>query len=223
MKPDKTGWKYSPLVIILRYWLVQGMVYMNWVERIHRVIIELLLFGFLYSFLSIIHTGAKPIPILILCHTLNLFLNGHFIALCVHDIYLFSLYRDKKKFFDYIDKIRNRIENNYPWYLNGAVFWGSISRGEFKETSDLDIRFISEPGFLAAICTSQLVFMERFRALLAGFPLDIYMFRTEAEMEEKMDVVNEPAVWLYKRKKDDSFIIKNQIDYRDFKAKYSVS
>jgi hypothetical protein len=197
MKPKKEGWKtYAPIVII-RYWIFQGILYMNWVERFHRLLLE---FGF---FLLIYLLGSKfasnrIIVSVFIAHTLSAVFNGHLVAMCVHDLFWFSLYKDRQKFFHYIEKCRLRLLRKSPKYLSGAVFFGSLTYGFFKDTSDLDIRFIPENGFWNAFRTANLVFVERWNALWAGFPLDAYMFRTKAEIHEKMDVMMEIPVVVYR-------------------------
>ena len=84
-----------------------------------------------------------------------------------------------------------------PRFICGAVFYGSLVRGIFRDSSDLDIRIISEDGFWNAFRAANLVFLERARAFFTGFPIDIYMIRDKEELYKKMDVKNETPVCVY--------------------------
>lgn len=199
MKPEKTGWWYWPPIMITRYWLLQGTLYMNWIERLHRWIIELLLVLCIYLSLSAFHAHfARIILSFIIAHTLNVLVNGHLFAMFAHDLFWFSLYKDRKKFFAYIEGIRKRLKRSNPQCLSGVVFFGSLVRGSFRDSSDLDIRFISEKGFWNAMGAAHRVFLERVRAVLVGFPIDIYMIRNKDELIDKIDVLNEIPVCLYR-------------------------
>ncbi len=200
MKPDKSTWKYRPIPVILRYWFFQGMAYMNRIELIHRLILEILIFILVINIFYLNQAiSLKFILAFFITHSLNLIINGHLIALCAHDLFWFSLYSDKTRFFLYMEEMRVRLARKNPTYLKGAFFWGSLTRCNFKSTSDLDVRFIPENGLWAGFRTANIVFVERWHAFWAGFPLDAYMFMSREETERKMDVKNEPAVSLWSK------------------------
>lgn len=75
--------------------------------------------------------------------------------------------------------------------------YGSLTHGAFSDSSDLDIRFVSKPGFWNGIRTCNRVTEERLRAFLLGFPLDIYMFRDSAETSRKMNTLKERPIFVY--------------------------
>ena len=171
---------------------------MNAIERLHRWTIELLLF--LCAFFGLSAFFENPVSIVfsfILAHSVNVLMNGHLFAMFAHDLFWFSLYKDRQKFFSYVEEIRNRLQRKAPKCICGAIFFGSLVRGAFRDSSDLDIRFISENGFWNAIGAAHRVFLERVRAVLVGFPIDIYMIRNRDELIKKMDVINETPVCLY--------------------------
>jgi len=172
---------------------------MNWIERLHRWTIELMIFLCIYLSLSAFLGHLVNISLsFIIAHTLNALVNGHLFAMFAHDLFWFSLYKDRQKFFSYIERIRNRMQRKAPPCICGVVFFGSLVRGDFKDSSDLDIRFISENGFWNAVGAAHQVFLERVRAVLAGFPIDIYMIRSKDELISKMDIMNETPVCLYR-------------------------
>jgi len=200
----------SPLPVLIRYWLVQGVLYMNWAERLHRFILEALLivsFAVLFGFLG---SGAWVwVAAFVASHTLSAIFNGHPFAVLVHDAGIRSVcyYRDRDRFLGYVEDMQARLERGLPDYLAGVLIFGSIVRGIFRPTSDLDVRYISAPGFWNGLRTAHLVFQERLRATLRGFPMDIYMFRDARETAVKMNVSEEPPVALYSHGKrmQDSF------------------
>lgn len=199
MKPLKEGWFYWPPIVLARYWLLQGILYMNWTERCHRWLLELLFFSCTYLILS--SSAGYPTGIIcsfLIAHTISALMNGHPFALLSHDLFWFSLYKDKAKFFSYVDSIRSRMQQMNPRFIYGAVFFGSLVRGIFRDSSDLDIRIISENGFWNAFRAANLVFLERARAFFTGFPIDIYMIRSKDELYRKMDVKNETPVCVYR-------------------------
>jgi beta-1,4-N-acetylglucosaminyltransferase len=192
----------SPILILLRYWLVQGMMYMNWIERLHRLVLELALVLLLAWLLGYLSGGIWTwIAAFLIGHTLSAIFNGHPFAVLVHDagIRAAACYRDMGRFVTYVEDMQARLERDRPDYLAGALIFGSIVRGVFRPTSDLDVRFIPTPGFGSALRTAHRVFFERFRAVLNGFPMDLYMFRDAGETKAKMNISAEPPVALYSR------------------------
>ena len=90
----------------------------------------------------------------------------------------------------YISKLSTRFSGKN--YLASAVAFGSLSRGEFRPTSDFDVRLISKQGTTANLKTFFMCMYERLRANLSGFPLDIYIFEME-DFEHKVSKT-EPAI-----------------------------
>ena len=190
----------SPLPVLLRYWLIQGVLYMNWAERLHRFVLEAVLIALLAWLFGFFGTEISAwIAALLVGHTLSGVFNGHPFAVLVHDAGVRSVcyYRDRDRFLAYVRDMQVRLQRDRPDCLAGALVFGSIVRGVFRPTSDLDVRYISMPGVWNALKTAHLVFLERLRATLRGFPMDIYMFRDARETAAKMNVPGEPPVALY--------------------------
>lgn len=192
----------SPVPVLVRYWLVQGMMYMNRVELLHRIVLESALIALLGWLFSLSGGGAWVwVAAFLTGHTMSALVNGHPFAVLVHDAGVRSVcfYRDRDRFFSYVHDMQTRLDNEQPDYLAGALIFGSIVRGIFRPTSDLDARYIAMPGMWNALRTAHLVFLERMRATLRGFPMDIYMFRDARETAAKMNVSSEPPLALYVR------------------------
>ncbi len=189
----------TPPVVLLRYWLLQGMVYMNGAELTHRLGLEVLVALGLAGLIGhVAPVGATWATALILAHTLSAIFNGHPFAVLVHDagVARACLFGDREAFLEYVEDMDRRLTRQQPGCLAGALIFGSIVRGVFRETSDLDIRYIAKPGFWNGIRAAHLVFKERLRAALSGFPMDIYMFRSRRETVAKMNIDSEPPVAL---------------------------
>ncbi len=198
MKPVRKGFITWPPVVIVKYWLHQSNTYMNWIELLHRWTLELLVFlPLLWWFCADNSMVMAALYAFLISHTFSAIVNGHLFAMLAHDLFWLSLYKDRESFYWYIEEMRARIQRKKPDYLSGGVFFGSLARGVFRETSDLDIRFIPEDGFINGLKCAHLVFVERFHALMAGYPIDAYMFLDEAEVRKKMDVSFENPVPVY--------------------------
>ncbi|WP_096360710.1 PssD/Cps14F family polysaccharide biosynthesis glycosyltransferase [Sulfuricaulis limicola] len=190
----------SPIPVLLRYWLVQGVIYMNWVERLHRFSLEaLLVLSLVWLFGLVGGGGGVWVAAFLTAHTLSAIFNGHPFAVLVHDAGVRGVcfYRDRDRFFRYVEGMQTRLVRDRPTSLAGALVFGSIVRGIFRSTSDLDARYIAMPGFWNAFRVAHRVFLERLRAALNGFPMDIYMFRDARETAAKMNVSKEPPLVLY--------------------------
>ena len=221
MKPSRAGWRLCPPIVIVKYWLLQGILHMNSVERLHRWTLEFLFFMGVYPISKAFSSYPADLIISMLsAHTLNFIFNGHVFAMCLHDLFWFGFYKDEHKFFRYVDKIKERLELKSPRYLTGVVFFGSLSRGIFRETSDLDIRYVAEDGFWNAFRCAHLVFIERLHALLKGFPIDVYMYRSGAEILKKMDVRNEHPVSIYNCGERLERILPENIPFAIFRKKW---
>jgi predicted nucleotidyltransferase len=193
------------------------------VERLHRVLLELAVFVPFWwlAFATGSSTGGAAGIAFLAAHTLNAVLNGQPWALLIHDNPRFNRYRRPDKYLAWIEALKNRLDHARPSYLREAVVFGSVVRGVFRETSDLDVRFIANDGFWNAFRTAHLVFLERARSVFSGFPLDLYMFRTREETERKMRVRDEPAIRLYGTPVTGTPVVDNAGTFHDLEARLS--
>jgi predicted nucleotidyltransferase len=106
----------------------------------------------------------------IIAHTINFLLNGQAMAILTHFGYIKNQEDEVEQ---YIDLLKDRLQSETS--LRWAAIYGSLSRGEMRETSDLDVRVIRTPGFINGSKACFFVMGERTRALLKGFPLDILL------------------------------------------------
>jgi hypothetical protein len=106
----------------------------------------------------------------VLAHTANFIFNGQVFGVLKCFGYI------KHQAFEIEDntlsmKFRIQGEPSLRW----AAVYGSISRGELKVTSDLDVRLIRYSGLINGLRACFFVMRERTRAHIQRFPLDILL------------------------------------------------
>jgi predicted nucleotidyltransferase len=153
------------------HWAFQNMLNMDLTELSFKIMIDILLtliFSLLFSIwlplLAAIVLGV------LLAHTLNFLFNGQIFVVLKH---FGDVTHELSEFEQYIEAITNRLhkEPSIRW----AAIYGSMTRGEIKTTSDLDIRLIRYPGLVNGIRACWFILLERTRAHLKRFPIDILM------------------------------------------------
>jgi predicted nucleotidyltransferase len=153
------------------HWFFQGILYMDRTERLFKLCIDVvftLLFGLILSVWLPLQV-SWPISFL-LAHTINFIFNAQFWALMkVYGM----VHLASEEFENYRDRITERIKAESS--LMYAAVYGSYVRNELNQCSDLDIRLVRRLGFYHGLRACFFVLSERTRALLSGFPLDIYV------------------------------------------------
>ncbi len=198
MGKEKKGLRMFAPVVIGRYWLLQGMLYMNPAEVLHRLLVECIFAVLAWLALMPLESAAWRIgAALALAHTANMVFNGHLFALFKHDLYWFGFYKRWDDFAEYVETMRERLRSRPCAGLKRASIYGSITRGNFSTSSDLDIRFLAQPGLMNGLGVAQRVFEERARALIAGFPLDLYMVHSSEELARKINLEKERPIILF--------------------------
>lgn len=150
-------------------WVFQGMRYMNGYELAFKLLLD----GALTVALATPPLIADPVPrwtaAFLAAHTINWLINGHIFVLAR---YFHAVRRDTKDFHQYVESLRER--GHARKYLEAVAIYGSYARDALTGTSDLDVRFIVARGWKSAVAGTFYCFLERFRAFLRLFPLDIY-------------------------------------------------
>jgi predicted nucleotidyltransferase len=156
-----------------------------------------------FSLSAILNRGSSIFLALITAHTLHWLFDGQLYGLAR----IFGLSSTKSEhFMDYTEGLRERAKKEKS-ILAIAVF-GSLSRKQLTESSDLDIRVIRQPGALNGMRASIFTFLERSRALMGKIPLDVFVcddFRSllKLDPEELPVILYDPTGRLeeYKRQK----------------------
>lgn len=172
---------------LLVHWVFQGTLYMDKTERFFKLFLDgifTVVFALVTKF-----TVTNLIVGFLVAHTINFIFNAQINVVLKN----FGISRaDKAKLLDYLNHFAKRVQHE-PSVIYAATY-GSLSRNELKDTSDLDIRLVRNRNFFDGIRSSVFVCLERTRALLSGVPLDIYVFDSNKKLsrmrsDEKAQVV----------------------------------
>src|SRR5690606_35414133 len=125
----------SPVITLLRYWIVQGVTGMNWVEIMHRLLLEagiILLFDGVFILVGLSGVWVWLSAFLI-DHSLSVILIVHPFAALVHDAgaHRVCYYRDRARFLAYVTDMQDMLVRRQPAYLADALVFGSIVRRVF--------------------------------------------------------------------------------------------
>jgi predicted nucleotidyltransferase len=159
-----------PLFGILVYWALQGLLYMDWTERLFKLCLDAIL-----TIVFAISIGDKVIfpwnwtLAVVIAHTLNFIFNAHLWAFLKH----YGLMSNpREKYYKYSEKLFKRISSQR--FIIYAAVYGSWARGDWSPSSDLDVRIV-HAGLVSGLEACVFVLIERTKALFNHFPLDIYI------------------------------------------------
>jgi hypothetical protein len=163
----------NPVGALLVHWVFQGLPYMDTTERLFKVLLEVPVIAALTPLLRLAGMTKWARALLVaflIAHTLNFVFNGQIWVVLKH----FGLVRHDRAIFEqYLSNLSDRIKDE-PSITYAAVY-GSITRAEWKPTSDLDVRLVRKTGAINGFKACWFVLLERFRAFRARFPLDAFV------------------------------------------------
>ena len=158
----------NKISILVINWMFQGVFGLSKIDLIGKILLELCMFlTLIISFSNLTVKGV--IFSLLFAHTMNWIFNTHF-----WDIgrYIGFTRTDTGRFYPYLKNIFHRISAQSS--LIGAIVIGGASRGEgIKNTSDIDLYFISEKGIKNNIFSFLISVKERSLAFVNKFPLNL--------------------------------------------------
>lgn len=160
------------LFIIISNWIFQGMLYADKTERAFRLLLDGLMTLILYAFFINLIQGAYTVLTFsfFVAHTVNWIFNGQLFVL---GRYVGVKPKKQDHFDKYINKLKYRAEREKSIKL--VAVYGSMSRNDLSESSDLDVRILRKRGFLNGLNACLFGFSERTIALFSRFPLDMYV------------------------------------------------
>lgn len=158
-------WIKYGFLTILSAWTFQGMLMLNWRETLIKLILDAVVTVILWG------VGVPIILAFLVAHTLNYMFNGQAKAVYNH---MGAGNKSAKSFYEGTVAMKQRIDN--AKYINAGIAFGSLSRGCYKPSSDIDIRIIPAQGEWNYWKTCFWAVKERCIAFATGYPLDMYVF-----------------------------------------------
>lgn len=156
---------------IIIHWVFQGILYADHTERWFKIGLDLILtlaLGLLFS--AWMGPFSAWVLAFLCAHTINFILNAQLWVLLKH----YGLVRNRYEDFEiYIHNFSQRLEQQPS--IQYAAVYGSYVRGEWKPSSDLDVRLVRKPGLINGLTACYFLMVERTRAFFQRFPLDIYV------------------------------------------------
>jgi len=170
---------------LLRSWVFQGVLYMHWRELVFRCLGELLLVAVLWLAGCIVFVKCVNVfVILVIAHTVMWLFDGHLWALSIGDGQ--RLVRNKpERILTYLRGLHGRLERTSS--VDTCVIFGSLSRGEFTENSDLDVLCCRKLGMLSTVRAYSAGVRERAIAFARRIPIELYFYDLDdfAGLDEK--------------------------------------
>jgi predicted nucleotidyltransferase len=169
----------SPATAVMAHWIFQGTLYMSTTERRFKLALDALLTILAAIPLSTwLRWEMAWLAAFLQAHTLNFLFNGHLWGVLKH---YGAVRLRRSEYQTYLCLLSSRIgaEPSIQW----AGVYGSLVRGDWSPTSDLDVRLVRKPGAANAMRACLFVLSERSRALVAKFPLDIYLLDDPGQLD----------------------------------------
>lgn len=162
---------------LIKNWIHQGFFYMDRGERVFKVLIEASEFLVVFALLFWLGQHAMSIAAIILVsfiivHTFNWVTNNLFWSIVM---FAFPNLKNRgaEQTIQYLKNMANRLQGDES--ITGMALYGSISRSQWHERSDLDLRLLRAPGFLNMLRANLAIMKERFIAFLLRQPTDIFL------------------------------------------------
>lgn len=185
--------RYLNWLLILSNWVFQSIPNADKTEKFYKVSFTLFFWVCIYFFLAYftsISQFSSAFISFIIGHSLNWIVNGNFYNLLVHRLMLAKL--NKKDLFEYINILEQKMQGQ-DWALYAASF-GSICRGELKDSSDIDVSIVRKPGIKNAILSMLFSTKEKKYADLKGIPLEIYISDSPKDSINRFGAEKNPVV-----------------------------
>lgn len=175
----------SPVFAMSVHWIFQGMLYMGRTELLFKLGLDLSLTAIswiLFYWALGMPWAWAALSAFLVAHTLNFLFNGQVWVVLKH---FHLVTNSRSEFEEYLSQIAERIqaEPSIEW----AAAYGSLVRGEWHESSDLDVRLVRKPGLWNGLRACWFVLRERSRALFTRFPLDVFMLDNPGRLADMRD------------------------------------
>jgi len=164
---------------------------MDRTEKIFFLLLDGIFFlPIFFAFLALSNLSSSIILAVVITHTLHWLFNGHLYVL-LKNLRLSKIELDC--FAKYLSDLRERAKKEKS--ILAIAAFGSLSRRQLSESSDLDIRIIRRPGVINGMRACLFTLLERGRALMSKIPLDVYTLDGFQNLSKLCP--DEPPVVLY--------------------------
>lgn len=179
----------NAIAILLRSWLSQGFFYMIPIERGIKILQTGVLWSGFLLLVKALHYSLTPSVVisgLVITHSVNWLLSGQFWVVMTYLGYQTTPGEVRAYLHHLADQCRNTA------FIRDALLYGSIARGMFKASSDIDVRILPGKGRLSLLKAALFTTFLRAQSFRKGIPLDIYLFENE-EMLNRMNPDEKPV------------------------------
>ena len=154
-------------------WLTQGIINADRTEKIYKIVFTLFFWGVFFVLFQVqnIQTFSAVIISFVIAHTLNWLINGSISTILLHRLFIGKLSKDKA--FNYLYNLEKRLYKTNS--IAVVAVFGSITRGELKPSSDIDITFVRKPGFQNALKALLFMVKEKYTANIKQIPIEPFL------------------------------------------------
>ena len=182
-------------IMLASNWTFQGLFIAAWGERIFRFMLDLIFALTIFTLFSFHLTlPTAIISSIIIAHTVNWTFNGNIWAILKHS----GKKCDVDKKIEFLRTLEERAINSSESSL-AVIAFGSLSRGQFSETSDIDIRIVRKPNMSGYITANIFALHLRSTAFIKRIPLDLFVLddinqlKTHIRPEEPPVIISDPG------------------------------
>jgi predicted nucleotidyltransferase len=184
-------------LLLVSNWISQGMIHADRTEKLFKLSITVVFTLIFFLVFEIVLGRGVYLNLILsfmLAHTLNWILTSNLFVIFMH-----RLARGKSSrshMFTFLEQQSQRLQSE-PSILCAAAF-GSMSRGELKDTSDLDVTFVRRKGFRNGLSSFVFLVRERKRAHREAIPLESFLgdsidyFRRRYREDEAPVILHDP-------------------------------
>ena len=156
-------WMSYGYITFISAFIFQGMLYANWRENVIKILLD--------GMMTCLLIFMMPWYWAVVCaHFLNFCLNGQFLCVFYH---IGAGNNTPEKFLGCVEFLKRSLDQTSA--VSAAIAYGSLSKGKWRPSSDIDIRFIPGLGEIAFWKTCLWAVKARAIAFFQGFPLDLFV------------------------------------------------
>ncbi len=182
---------------ILRWGLIfssiiaQGIRHADKTEKMYRIIFTIISSSIIYLLYPYdIAQFEKIIFSILIGHFINFLVNCNVFVIIIHFLMVVKLRKDRA--FSYLYDMRDKLINQ-DWIEYSVVF-GSISRGNIKPSSDIDISIVRKKGVINGFKSIYWSIIYKKIAELKAIPLELYISDSKENSIERYSYESIPVI-----------------------------